>query len=134
MAHHQLLEYSITMHQTVHCFKIYMSWLLNLLFFKWLIYGNDYLTFYNNMEKKENMTWWYVGLYANPGRSVIFTDFVIYTICSINRRFFTCLHYAYDVYKDSWNKAFESDSLHGHTHYIIKWHFQRLSAGRTYLT
>ena len=36
----------------------------------------------------------FVNFYTNPERSVI-----IYTICSINRRFYTCLDY---VYKDSW--------------------------------
>ena len=58
VAHHQILEYSIIMHQIIHSFKIDTSWLLNLLkllLLVLLIYGNHYLMFYNNMEQKTNL-------------------------------------------------------------------------------
>ena len=42
---------------------------------KWLIYRNDYLTVYNNMEQK---SMWCVNIYANPEKKVFFTDLDIY--------------------------------------------------------
>ena len=53
--HHQtILDYSINNQQMIHPYELDTYWLLNLLkwllFLKWLIYGNDYLKFYNNMD------------------------------------------------------------------------------------
>ena len=53
VAHPQILECSMIMHQIFHSFESDTSSLFNLLkslLWKWLIYGNDYLRFYNNME------------------------------------------------------------------------------------
>ena len=59
VAHHQItLGYSIISQQIIHFFCIHIFWLMNLL--KWfssvksLIYGNDYLTFYNEMDQNGN--------------------------------------------------------------------------------
>ena len=60
---------------------------------KWLL---NVLKEYGAQRK----SWLNVNVYANPERSVIFTDLVIYFICSINRGFCTYLDYIY-VYKDS---------------------------------
>ena len=63
VGHHQaILEYSIIMYQIIPSFEIDTSCiefikLMNLLKFlillKWMIYRNDYLTFYNDMDQKE---------------------------------------------------------------------------------
>ena len=53
VAHHQMLEHLIIMQQIIDYFETGALWLLNLLkllLLKWLIYGNDYLKFYNSME------------------------------------------------------------------------------------
>ena len=53
VAHHQILEHLIIMQQIIDYFETAALWLLNLLkllLLKWLIYGNDYLKFYNSME------------------------------------------------------------------------------------
>ena len=59
VAHHQILECWMIMHQIIgDSFEIDTTWILNLLellLLKWLIYGNDYLTFYNSMEQKGNL-------------------------------------------------------------------------------
>ena len=51
------LEYSIISQQIIYSFDIGIFWLLNLvkwlLLLKWLIYGNDYLRFYNNVDDKD---------------------------------------------------------------------------------
>ena len=56
VVHLQILDYSMTMDQAIHCFEKDLSWLLNLLLklllLKWLICGNDYIMFYKNMEQK----------------------------------------------------------------------------------
>ena len=49
----QLLEYSVVMHRINNSLESNTTWLLNLLL-KWLICGNDYLTFYKNVEYKVN--------------------------------------------------------------------------------
>ena len=59
IAYHQIiLEYLIIMHQIIHSFEIDTSWLLDLLrllvLLKQLIYRNDDLTFYNNIDQKGN--------------------------------------------------------------------------------
>ena len=57
VAHHQILEHLIIMQQIIDYFETAALWLLNLLkllLLKWLIYGNDYLKFYNSMEQKKN--------------------------------------------------------------------------------
>ena len=58
VVHPQILDYSMIMHQIMHCFESALPWLLNLLFklllLKWLIRGNDYLTFYENTQHKGN--------------------------------------------------------------------------------
>ena len=59
IAYHQIiLEYLIIMHQIIHSFETDTSWLLDLLrllvLLKQLIYRNDYLTFYNNIDQKGN--------------------------------------------------------------------------------
>ena len=58
VVHPQTLDYSMIMHQIMHCFESGLPWLLNLLFklllLKWLIRGNDYLTFYENTQHKGN--------------------------------------------------------------------------------
>ena len=58
-AYHQIiLEYLIIMHQIIHSFEIDTSWLLDVLrllvLLKQLIYRNDDLTFYNNIDQKGN--------------------------------------------------------------------------------
>ena len=58
VAHPQIIEYSTIVHQLIHSFENDTSWLLcllNVLLLKWLICANDYLTFYNNMERNENL-------------------------------------------------------------------------------
>ena len=60
VAHHQMiLEHSIIMHQIINSFEIDISSLLNLLklliSLKRLIYRNDYLMFYNNMDQNGNL-------------------------------------------------------------------------------
>ena len=56
---------------------------------------------------------------------------VVFTICSINTRFFTCLIYDYkDSWKFMWNTC-ESDSFHGQGRYGIKRYFHHLLAGKT---
>ena len=53
VAHHQILEHSIIMQQIIDYFETdtpLLSNLLKLLLLKWLIYGDDYLKFYNSME------------------------------------------------------------------------------------
>ena len=53
VAHHQILEHSIIMQQIIDYFETdtpLLSNLLKLLLLKWLIYGDDYLEFYNSME------------------------------------------------------------------------------------
>ena len=59
IADHQIiLEYLIIMHQMIHSFEIDTSWLMDLLrllvLLKQLIYRNDDLTFYNNIDQKGN--------------------------------------------------------------------------------
>ena len=59
IAHHPIiLEYLIIMHQIIHSFEIDTSWLLDVLrllvLLKQLIYRNDDLTFYNNIDQKGN--------------------------------------------------------------------------------
>ena len=58
VAHPQIIEYTTIMLHIIHSFENDTSLLLNLLrvlLLKWLICANDYLTFYNNMERKENL-------------------------------------------------------------------------------
>ena len=53
VTHHQILEHSIIMQQIIDYFETdtpLLSNLLKLLLLKWLIYGDDYLKFYNSME------------------------------------------------------------------------------------
>ena len=91
------------MHQKIYYFEIdpFPSLnLLKLLWLKLLIYGNGYRTFYNNMENIGNLRIVYV--YKNEDG--FFSDLVIYTICSIDRTFYTCLHYV-DLYKDSYSRV-----------------------------
>ena len=57
VVHPPILDYSMIMHQIIHCFESDTSLLLNILFnfllLKRLICENVYLTFYTNMEHKE---------------------------------------------------------------------------------
>ena len=57
--HHQtILEYSIINGQIIHSFitDTYIS-IFELALLKCLIYGNDYLVFYNNMVQEENLAY-----------------------------------------------------------------------------
>lgn len=57
VAHHQILEHSIIMQQIIDYFETdtpLLSNLLKLLLLKWLIFRKDYLTFYRNIDSKEN--------------------------------------------------------------------------------
>ena len=47
-----------------------------------IVHGNDYLTFYNNMEQKRM----FVIVYTNPERKATFSSLAIYTNCSIDRQ------------------------------------------------
>ena len=53
-----ILDHSMVMDQMINCFESDTSWLLNLLskllLLKWLVCGNDYLTFYKTIEHKGN--------------------------------------------------------------------------------
>ena len=51
---------------------------------KWLIYGNDWLEFCNNMGLKGNLA--DMKFYSNTSRTLIFTDWAIYTFSAISRR------------------------------------------------
>ena len=101
VVHLQILDYSMTMDQAIHCFEKDLSWLLDLLLklllLKWLICGNDYITFYKNMEQKIMVI---CKRLCKSKKSCYFTDLVISVICSMTRRFCTYLDYVY-VYKDS---------------------------------
>ena len=73
VTHHLPLAYLIISQQTIHFLDIGTIWLLNLskwlFLLKWFIYGNDYLTCYNN---KDN-----IPLSANPTKwSNTLTQFV----------------------------------------------------------
>ena len=54
----QILDHSMVIDQIIHCFQSDTYWLLNLLskllLLKWFVCGNDYLTFYKNIEHKGN--------------------------------------------------------------------------------
>ena len=59
LSHHQMkLEYSIINQQIIHSFEVETFWLSNLLkrllLLKWVIYGNDYLAFCNNIGNFRN--------------------------------------------------------------------------------
>ena len=81
VAHRQILEYWMIMYQIIgDSFEIDTTWSLNILeilLLKWLIYGNDYLTY--GAERK---SWWYVNVYTNTEKNVTFTTFH----CLINKQ------------------------------------------------
>ena len=98
VAHHQIL-----MHQIIYSFETdttdYQNWLLNLpklLLLKWLIYGNHYLTFYNNRAQKGSLRafkclqktrkkcyfYWFGYLYYLLNKQKILQCFIIKNIFS----------------------------------------------------
>lgn len=63
--HSMLLEFSMISQQIIHSFEVDTFWLSKLM--KWMINGNDYLTFCNNVAQKEDLLWtWFVNFYTNP--------------------------------------------------------------------
>ena len=89
VVHHHILDYSIIIHQIIHSFEIYTSKSLNLLkllLWKWF---TEMITkrFISIWSRKKS--WWLqMSIYISR-KKLIFTELVIYSVCSIKKRFYT---------------------------------------------
>ena len=87
VAHHQTLDYSIIMK------PFFQNWNILIVEFIEVIHGNDYLTFYNIIEGKENLGDLERSLQLRE-EEFFFTDFKIYYLLKkqkILRLFASCL-------------------------------------------
>ena len=81
------------------------------------------------MDQKGNLG--DTNLCTNPGKSVIFTELVIYIICSISKHFTLVWTMFIEIQEKFMCNTSDSDKLHGQGHNGIKQHFQHVSTGRT---